>query len=393
MNRLSSLLNGIAVGAGTMYLFDPVVGNRRRSLMRDQINHLLHKSADAADATLRDAQNRAYGFMAEMRGCMTGEDASDEVLTERVRSKLGRHVSHPSAIEVSTHDGVVCLCGPVLAHEVDDLVWAVRSVHGVQDVDVQLDLHDSAGNVPALQGGRTRTGEPFEFMQTNWSPAARLLAGAAGTTLMFNCLTRRGPASLLLGTVGFALTLRALSNKELGRSIGISGGRRGIDVQKTIEIDAPVEDVYAFLSNPTNYPRITNMVKSVEQIGDDCYRKTMAGPAGTELVVDERITRREPNHFIACRSEPNSALRYTMRAWFEPVAEARTRVHIQATYNPPGGAFTHAAASTCRPRPQEPARRHTDARQILPGNRPTTTRRRTERSTASIPNDSATRIG
>jgi uncharacterized membrane protein len=87
------------------------------------------------------------------------------------------------------------------------------------------------------------------------------------------------------------------------------------------------------------------MVKAVEVIGDDCYRKTMAGPAGTELVVEERITRREPNHFIACRSEPHSPVRYAMRAWFEPVAEARTRVHLQATYNPPGGAFTHAAAS------------------------------------------------
>jgi uncharacterized membrane protein len=345
MNRLTSLLNGIAVGAGAMYLFDPVVGNRRRSLLRDQMNHLFHQSADAADATLRDVKNRTYGYMAQMRGCMTSDDASDAVVTERVRSKLGRHVSHPSAIEVSTHDGVVCLCGPVLAHEVNDLLCAVRSIRGVEDVDVQLDIHDERGNVPALQGGQSRTGEPFEYMQANWSPAARLLAGAAGTRLMLNCLSRRGPLSLLLGTAGFALTIRALTNTELKRSMGIAGGRRGVDVQKTVEIDQPVEDVYAFLSDPTNYPRITNMVKSVEEIGDDCYRKTMAGPAGTELVVEERITRREPNHFIACRSEPNSPLRYAMRVWFEPVAEARTRVHIQATYNPPGGALTHAAAS------------------------------------------------
>jgi uncharacterized membrane protein len=221
----------------------------------------------------------------------------------------------------------------------------VRSVRGVEDIDVQLDIHDSPGNIAALQGGRTRTGEPFEFMQQNWSPAARLLAGAIGTRLMLNCITRRGPLSLLLGTAGFAMTLRALSNQELKRSIGIAGGCRGVDVQKTIEIDQPVEDVYALLSDPMNYPRFTEMVKNVEEIGDGRYRKTMAGPMGSELTIEERITRREPNHFVACRSEPNSPVQYALRSWFEPIAEARTRVQVQATYNPPGGILTDTAAS------------------------------------------------
>jgi uncharacterized membrane protein len=116
-------------------------------------------------------------------------------------------------------------------------------------------------------------------------------------------------------------------------------------VQKTIEIDQPVEDVYALLSDPMNYPRFTEMVKNVEEIGDGRYRKTMAGPMGSELTIEERITRREPNHFVACRSEPNSPVQYSLRSWFEPIAEARTRVQVQATYNPPGGVLTNAAAS------------------------------------------------
>jgi uncharacterized membrane protein len=186
-------------------------------------------------------------------------------------------------------------------------------------------------------------GEPIDFMQENWSPTARLLAGLAGTSLMMNCLTRRSPVGLVLGTAGGALALRALTNQETKRLFGL-GGRRGIDVQKTIVIDQPVEDVFEFLADPMNYPRITDLVKTVEDLGGDRYQKTLAGPGGSELKIEERITRYEPNHFIACRSEPNSSIQYAVRAWFEPVGESQTRVHIQATYNAPGGVLGHSAA-------------------------------------------------
>jgi uncharacterized membrane protein len=181
-------------------------------------------------------------------------------------------------------------------------------------------------------------------MQENWSPTARLLAGMAGSTLMMKCLTRRSPLGLLVGTAGCVLTLRALTNQETKRTLGIGGGRRGVDVQKSIDIDQPVEEVYAFLSDPTNYSLITDMVKSVDELGADRYQKTLVGPGGAELKIRERITRREPNHFIACRSEPDSPIQYAIRAWFEPTDEARTRVRIQATYNPPGGVLTHSIA-------------------------------------------------
>ncbi|HEX2477206.1 MAG TPA: SRPBCC family protein, partial [Lacipirellulaceae bacterium] len=213
-----------------------------------------------------------------------------------------------------------------------------------QDVVDDLEVHDSAENISALQGGAPRTGEPVDVMQANWSPTTRLLMGAAGTALMMRCATRRTPAAALLCPAGFAMAMRAVTNLELGRAIGAAGGRHGTTIQKTTTINRPVEEVFEFLSDKSNYPRITDMITSVKELGDGRIQKTIAGPGGFELTVEERFTSIVPNEFLAVRSEPNSPIQYALSMWFEPEGDSSTRVHIQATYNPPGGVLAHSAA-------------------------------------------------
>ena len=152
MYRMISFIKGAAVGAGFMYFCDPVMGKRRRALVRDQLYHLANKSCNMADAKYRDMQNRMYGTFAEMRSAMRRDEPSDQILCDRVRSAIGRYVSHPASIEVRAQNGVVTLSGPVLAREVDDLLCAAHSVRGVNDVQDRLDIHESPGNVSALQG-------------------------------------------------------------------------------------------------------------------------------------------------------------------------------------------------------------------------------------------------
>jgi uncharacterized membrane protein len=326
-----------------MYYFDPVLGNRRRSLFRDQMVHSFIKTCHGLDASWRDMQHRMYGTFAEARARVRGDEADDEVVCDRVRAKIGRYVSHPSSIEVSAHDGDVALRGPVLAPEVENLISAVESVRGVNKVTNNLDVYKEPGNIAGLQGGGSRRGEPAELMQTYWSPTTRVAVGTLGGMLLLNGLTRRTPSAALLGIAGLLAGTRALTNLETKRLFGVRG-RRGVDIQKTVTIDRPVEEVFNFLTEPENYPRITDLIRSAKKLEDGRIQKTIVGPGGAEITVTERITASEPNHFIAKRSEPDSPLRYAMRAWFIPQGESRTTVQIQAKYNPPGGVFSHAAA-------------------------------------------------
>jgi hypothetical protein len=214
-----AVLGSLGLGAGAMYFFDPNRGNRRRALVRDQFVHACAKSRSAADVVRRDATNRLHGLYAVSRSALHPDEPSDDVLHARVRAKIGRCVSHPSSIEVHAHDGVVTVAGPILADEVEALLDNVESVRGVQAVRSALDVHREPGNISGLQGGRPRRGEALDVMQDSWSPTTRAALGAAGVGLMAACLSKWTPTTILLGTLGFGLTARAMTNAPAQRLI------------------------------------------------------------------------------------------------------------------------------------------------------------------------------
>ena len=115
-NAVWMLLTGAGLGAGLMYLLDASQSWRRRY-----------------------------------------PETSDDKLVERVRSKMGRYVSHPRAIEVMAQDGCVCLRGPILTHEAKGLLNAVRSVRGVRELDIQLEPHNTAETIPARRWADRRS--------------------------------------------------------------------------------------------------------------------------------------------------------------------------------------------------------------------------------------------
>ena len=175
MAPLGRVLLGAAIGAGIMYLLDPDGGRRRRALVRDQLVSAGHRASDAVGATSRDMTNRARGVVAELRGRLRREQPDDDVLRERVRARIGSVVGHASAIETHVSDGCVTLRGPVLTEEVDRLLRRVRGVRGVGEVVSELEVHESPGNVLALQG-RPRPiqdGEVFDLLPTRWLPSSR----------------------------------------------------------------------------------------------------------------------------------------------------------------------------------------------------------------------------
>ena len=142
MNRGTALVTGAGLGAGMMFLFDPVRGRRRRGMARDKVIAVLNEMGDATDTTRRDFMNRVRGFVVVLRSRLIPEQEpmSDTVLVERVRARLGRVVSHPHAIKVTAREGYVTLSGPILAHEVDRLMRQVSRVRGVRDAEYRLDV-------------------------------------------------------------------------------------------------------------------------------------------------------------------------------------------------------------------------------------------------------------
>lgn len=345
MNRGLIWISGLGLGAGLMYLLDPDRGRRRRTLLRDRAVRAVNRFGHFLDATARDVSHRAQGLAAEACSLFTSEEVPDEVLVERVRSRMGRVVSHPHTIGVTARAGRVTLSGPILADEVDDLLCCVSAVQGVKGVENWLEVHDRAGNVPELQGAGRRPGSLIDFAQANWSPATRLLAGTVGCGLMANCLARRTPLAALLGTAGFALFLRGLTNLEFRRLLGTGAGRRAIDVQKTLTIAAPVEEVFTFWTNYQNFPCFMSHLCEVRDLGGGRSHWVAEGPGGMPVRWNAVLTRFIPNQVLAWRSEPGSAVAHAGVIRFERRGPSATRVDIRLSYNPPAGALGHFAAT------------------------------------------------
>lgn len=181
-------LTGLGLGAGLMYFFDPARGRARRARLRDQSVRWANEMQCGVETAVRDLSHRASGMVCETMSLFSNGEAPDETVEARVRSALGRVCSHPRAVEVEARDGWVTLSGPVLASEVENIVSAARSTRGARGVDNRLEVHQQAGDHPALQGGRGRPGERSELMQERWSPSARLMAGLAGGALAFKAM-------------------------------------------------------------------------------------------------------------------------------------------------------------------------------------------------------------
>ena len=152
MNKGVALIGGVGLGAALMYIFDPDRGGRRRALIRDKFEAAGNKASNYADKVSRDLRNRAAGVVAETKSLFKHEEVTDDVLADRVRSKLGRYPLQIGAFEVTANNGVVTLRGQILANDLTRILRATRFVRGVKSIDNQLEVHEEPGNIPSLQG-------------------------------------------------------------------------------------------------------------------------------------------------------------------------------------------------------------------------------------------------
>lgn len=142
-----------AVGAGLMYLMDPHRGRARRAWLADKVASVVRGTGRSLHRRGEDLANRAYGMAHETRAKFQGGGpVSSEQLLQRIRSEMGRVVSHPRLIQVMTDaNGTVTLTGRVLASEADKLISTIESVRGVNLVVNRCDVKQTEQEMEAGQ--------------------------------------------------------------------------------------------------------------------------------------------------------------------------------------------------------------------------------------------------
>lgn len=345
MGTVVNCMRAAAMGAAAMYLIDPGRGRRRRALARDKAIRLAHQGQRGLEKALRDLANRRKGMAAAAisRIPFRSEQPADSIVEARVRSRLGRLVSHPHAIDASSHGGIVTMSGDILTGEAGPLLRGVSGVAGVLKINDLLHRHDSPEGLPALQGGR-KPQPQFELLQENWSPATRLVTAGAGAALAAYGLWKGGIAGALAGVAGAGLLTRSATNRDLNDLLGAQPGHRGFCIHKTVHIAAPVDAVYDFWSNYENFPHFMTHLREVRETSPGCSHWVARGPAGITAEWDAEITELVPKELLAWKSVAGSPMEMEGRIRFEPDGENGTRLSIQLSYQPPAGAAGHVLA-------------------------------------------------
>ena len=338
MSTLTKTMGAATVGGLLVYFLDPDTGRRRRALVKDRAVNLAKEADLAIGKASRDLSNRARGTVAEARSLLPLGGVSDEVLVEQVRARIGRVVSFPHFVEVSSRDGVINLRGAVLESELKDLLAAVAAIRQVASVRNELRAHKRPQDIPGIQQATAKR----RVAAPGWTPAARLAMGVGGSALAL--LGRGRGIGRIARFAGLGLVARALTNMNVSELLGISPGR-GLHVQKTITIHAPVQKVFQFLSNYPNLPQFLSHLREIRRSGNNTSHWVAAGPAGSTVEWDAQITRYEPNKLLTWKSLPGSTIRTSGTLRLERLPEAETLVDLKLSYVPPAGALGHAVAS------------------------------------------------
>lgn len=347
MRSAIRLVAGGGISAGLMYLFDPRSGKRRRAIARDKVARLAHRAGDVVEVTSRDVRNRATGRIARIRSWVARRESSDDEIARRIRSRLETLVRHPTAVSIRVDEGRVMLSGPVLDDEFDRVLARVAAIRGVKGVESHLAVHeasdllrDQPGEVPEERRQR-RVG----LMPAVWSPTARLAAGMSGSALTVYAARRFDLLGVALGVVGVGLLARGVSNRDLKRLLGLTFGREAIHVQKTIDVSAPVRNVFEFWAHVENWPQVMAHVREVRETARDRHHWVIAGPAGVPISWDTILTKFGSNRVIEWETLPGSTVRHSGSIRFRQNPDGTTRVEIKMSFIPLVGALGHGVAA------------------------------------------------
>ena len=147
--------------------------------------------------------------------------------------------------------------------------------------------------------------------------------------------TNRGGVAIAAASVLGVTALDVYCARELTRA---KAGEAGIRMTRSVVVNRPPHDLYAFWHEFENFPRFMRHVKSVSATGPGISHWVVAGPADSTVEWDARITSDVPNELIAWHTLEGSDVDHEGTVRFEPRPGNRgTIVRVDLRYAPPAG--------------------------------------------------------
>ena len=179
----------------------------------------------------------------------------------------------------------------------------------------------------------------------------RLICGMTGMALLLNGTKRRrwdSVAAVLFG--GTLLYMAASGRNALYRNLGIhmvrtTAGRQRCEVIKSMTINRPIGELFAFWRDLSNLPVFMSHLKSVEVLSEKRSRWKAKAPAGLSVEWEAEIVNEKPDALIAWQSCEGASVPNWGVVRFNPAPDHRgTEISVQLEYQPIAGATGVALA-------------------------------------------------
>jgi uncharacterized membrane protein len=176
-------------------------------------------------------------------------------------------------------------------------------------------------------------------------PAAAVWSRVAGDALDLAALgaafasprSKKGRLAFATANVLAVTALDTLCAQQLSSNGNTTEGGTN-QVRKSLIINRTPEELYQFWRDFENLPRFMRQLESVRVTGEGRSHWVAKAPAGTSVEWDAEITEDRPNELISWRSLEGSDVENSGSVRFESAPGNRgTIVHVEISYNPPGG--------------------------------------------------------
>jgi len=219
-------------------------------------------------------------------------------------------------------------------------------------------------------GGQGVARQRWRAEHVNIDDGERWASFVGGGLLLLFGVSRRGRLGIAAAVGGGALMYRAArGHSQIYEALGLDetpvhvarvtslAQRRGVTVRRTISINKPAEEVYAFWRDFENLPRFMRHLESVRKLDERRSHWVAKAPAGTSVEWDAEITRDEPGALLSWRSIEGSEIDNAGAVRFLAGPAGRgALVSVTMQYRPPGGALGAAFAKLFGEEPEQQVR-------------------------------------
>ncbi len=158
--------------------------------------------------------------------------------------------------------------------------------------------------------------------------------------------------AMATAAVGGVTALDVISARRFARRPGAN--LVAVHVKKSIVVNRPVGDLYAFWRNLEDLPQFMNHLHSVRKVDTKRSHWTARAPGGAQVEWDAEIINEDPNRLIAWRTLEGSKVDHSGTVRFERAPGNRgTLVRVQLQYQIPGGVLGATLAKALGEAPEK----------------------------------------